>query len=146
MIRTAAESDYDHFIGRLDAWWDGRAVHGLLPRIFFQHFAPTSFVAETDEDRVAFLAGFLSQTDPTIGYIHFVGVDPAHRRTGIGRQLYERFFETVAPMGARRVRAITAPVNTRSIAFHRSMGFAILGEYPDYDGPGGDRVVFQRRL
>lgn len=145
-IRPAAESDYDYFISRLDDWWDGRDMRAMLPRLFFQHFAPTTFVFETDRQRVAFLAGFVSQTDSTIAYVHFVGVDPGHRRSGLGRQLYEHFFRTVGPMGVRRVRAITGPMNQRSIAFHGSMGFRRLGAVPDYDGPGADRVLFERVL
>jgi ribosomal protein S18 acetylase RimI-like enzyme len=145
-IRHAEESDYDHFIGRLDAWWDGRPMRTLLPRLFFQHFGPTTFVAEADEGRIGFLAGFVSQTDATIGYVHFVGVDPAHRRSGVGRRLYERFIETVRPIGVRRVRAITSPTNARSIAFHRSIGFEVVGTHADYDGPGDDRVVLERAV
>jgi ribosomal protein S18 acetylase RimI-like enzyme len=121
-------------------------MRGLLPRLFFQHFGPTSFVIEADDSPIGFLAGFISQTDPSLGYVHFIGVDPANRRAGLGRRLYERFFATVAGRRVTRVHAITSPRNERSIAFHRSMGFAVIGMYADYDGPGDDRVVFERRL
>src|SRR6476646_4523170 len=40
-------------------------------------------------------------------YIHFVGVDPARRTTGLGRTLYERFFAAVADRSV--VRAVTSP-------------------------------------
>jgi ribosomal protein S18 acetylase RimI-like enzyme len=145
-MRNATEADYDPIIARVDEWWGGRPMRGLLPRLFFQHFEPTSFVIETDGTPVAFLAGFISQTDPTVGYVHFIGVDPAHRRAGLGRRLYERFFETVAVNGVTRVRAITSPLNEQSIAFHRSIGFAVLGMHADYDGPGDDRVLLERAL
>ena len=40
----------------------------MLPKLFFLHFEGTSFVAEDDEGKlVAFLIGFLSQTDPDGG-------------------------------------------------------------------------------
>jgi hypothetical protein len=41
---------------------------------------------------------------------------------------------------------VTAPVNSGSIAFHRSMGFAVAGPVIDYNGPGRDLVVFERAL
>ena len=51
-------------------------MSGMLPRMFFKHFAGTSLVAETDDGALAgFVVAFVSQDDPTAGYIHFVGVD-----------------------------------------------------------------------
>jgi len=53
------------------------------------------------------------------------------------------------------VIAVTSPVNTGSIAFHRRMGFRLepgdarAGDSPvatGYDGPGQDRVLFVRDL
>lgn len=44
------------------------------------------------------------------------------------------------------VRAVTSPSNQRSIAFHRSVGFAVTGPHEDYDGPGTDRMCFELRL
>jgi ribosomal protein S18 acetylase RimI-like enzyme len=145
-MRNATEADYDPIIAHLDEWWGGREMRGLLPRLFFQHFEPTTFVIETDGAPVAFLAGFVSQTDSSLGYVHFVGVDPAHRRTGLGRLLYERFFEAVSGHGVTHVRAVTSPLNERSIAFHRSMGFTVSDAHADYDGPGDDRVILERVL
>jgi L-amino acid N-acyltransferase YncA len=37
-------------------------------------------------------------------------------------------------------------MNTASVAFHRAMGFTVTGPVPDYDGPGVDRIVFERQL
>ena len=44
------------------------------------------------------------------------------------------------------ISAVTAPVNTGSIAFHRAMGFSVTGPIADYDGPGRDLVPFERAL
>jgi hypothetical protein len=53
------------------------------------------------------------------------------------------------------VRAVTSPVNTGSVAFHRRMGFRLedgdaeVGDVPvatGYDGPGQDRVRFVKDL
>jgi ribosomal protein S18 acetylase RimI-like enzyme len=62
-----------------------------LPKLFFDHFKNTSFIAEKDGKIVGFLIGFLSQTYPEEAYIHFVGVHPDYRKHGIGRQLYNDF-------------------------------------------------------
>ena len=93
-----------------------------------------------------FLIGFLSQSDADEAYIHFVGVAPEHRGSGIGRALYERFFTEVAEHGRSVVRCVTSPGNEGSIAFHESLGFTVDRIAKDYDGPGEDRVLFVKRL
>lgn len=157
VLRSPTSSDYDALIGQINEWWGGREIRHLLPRLFFQHFAPLSFVVDGDGDTgpIAFLIGFGSQTDPDLGYIHFVGVHPDHRREGLAGQMYEAFFQKARARGIHRVMALTAPVNRTSIAFHRSMGFTPhagpaeadgIPFQPDYDGPGDDRVVFERPI
>ena len=89
----------------------------------------------TRRDLAGFLVGFLSPSLPDAAYIHFVGVDPRERGSGLARVLYERFFALAVADGRRVVRAVTAPVNTASIAFHTAMGFTVTAPIPDYDGP-----------
>ena len=48
--------------------------------------------------------------------------------------------------GRRVVRAVTAPVNSASIAFHAAMGFIVTGPIDGYDGPSSAKVLFERRL
>jgi ribosomal protein S18 acetylase RimI-like enzyme len=146
-IRHAQPSDYGRVIGRLNAWWGGRDMAPMLPKLFFLHFEGTSFVADGDDEQLAgFLIGFLSQTDGAEAYIHFVGVAPEQRGEGLGRELYERFFETVRAQGRTVVRCVTSPGNADSIAFHEALGFEVERVAKDYDGPGEDRVVFVKRL
>jgi ribosomal protein S18 acetylase RimI-like enzyme len=116
----------------------------MLPKLFFVHFRDTSFVADADGRLVGFLCGFRSQTHEDEAYIHFVGVDPEQRGSGLGRTLYERFFEAVEPRTV--VRAVTAPVNERSVAFHRALGFDVERVDEDYDGRGEARVLLVKRL
>ena len=92
------------------------------------------------------MVGFPSPDHPDQAYIHFVGVDPRERGTGLARSMYESFFERMRAEGCTVVHAVTGPVNVGSIAFHRAMGFAVAGPVTDYDGPGADRVVFSRSL
>ncbi len=146
-IRHASPADYGRVIQHLNAWWGGRDMAPMLPKLFFLHFEGTSFVAEDDEGKlVAFLIGFLSQADAEEAYIHFVGVAPEQRGSGIGRELYERFFAVVEDHGRTRVRCVTSPVNEGSIAFHESLGFVAERVAEDYDGPGEDRVLFVKQL
>ncbi len=154
-LRYMEGKDYVPIIQIINEWWGGRPMAGLLQRLFFEHFQPTSFVIEENAEIQGFLVGFQSQTTPTQAYIHFVGVHPSMRGQGIGRRLYEHFFEVVRQLGCTEIRAITSPVNTGSIAFHTRMGFAILpGDVEidgiavttNYDGCGNDRVLFRRNL
>jgi ribosomal protein S18 acetylase RimI-like enzyme len=146
-IRHANPSDYGRVIQHVNAWWGGREMAPMLPKLFFVHFEGTSLVAETDESGLAgFLVGFLSQTHRDEAYVHFVGVAPEHRGSGLGRGLYERFFETVRAAGRTVVRCVTSPANEPSIAFHRALGFEVEGVVEDYDGSGESRVLLVRRL
>jgi ribosomal protein S18 acetylase RimI-like enzyme len=146
-IRHAKPSDYGRVIGRVNVWWSGRDMAPVLPKLFFLHFEGTSFVAEDEEgDLVGFLCGFLSQTSGDEAYIHFVGVTPDKRGEGLGRTLYERFFEEVRSKGRTVVRCVNSPVNQGSVGFHEALGFEVDRVVPDYDGPGEDRVLLVKRL
>ena len=69
-IRQLQEADYETIIAAIDAWFDGRQMSHLLPRIFFIHFRPTSFAIEEDDRIIGFLAGVISQSYPDPAYIH----------------------------------------------------------------------------
>lgn len=119
----------------------------MLPKLFFIHFEGTSFVAEDAEgELLGFVCGFLSQTSDVEAYIHFVGVTPEDRGEGLGKLLYERFFDEARESGRTVVRCVTSPVNQRSLAFHEAMGFEVERVVPDYDGPGEDRVLLVKQL
>jgi ribosomal protein S18 acetylase RimI-like enzyme len=163
-LRSATIADYPDIAGALQTWWDSPGFDteaarkeraALVPRLWLQHFAGTSLIAEEDGALRGFLIGFLSNDRDDEGYIHFVGVAPPARRGGIGRALYERFFETCRAAGRARVRAVTTPTNERSIAYHRALGFELepgdgdrdgIPFKRDYDGPGLDRTCFVRAL
>jgi len=143
-IRHAEPTDYGRVIAVIDEWWGGREMAAMLPKLFFVHFRDTSFVAEEDGALAGFICGFRSQTYDDEAYVHFVGVDPVTRGAGVGRALYERFFAAVAPRTI--VRAVTSPVNERSVAFHRALGFELEHTDPSYDGAGEPRVLLVKRL
>jgi ribosomal protein S18 acetylase RimI-like enzyme len=155
VIRQAVPDDYDQIIASVDTWWGGRSMAAMLPRLFFLHFRPWTFVAERGDRILGFLAGLRSQTDPAQFYCHFIGVHPEARAQGIGEALYQRLFADAAMNGGAAVLAVTSPRNHSSVAFHRRMGFEVLpgpGELegvsytPGYDGPGEDRVRLRKPL
>jgi ribosomal protein S18 acetylase RimI-like enzyme len=145
-IRHAEPADHARVAAVIDDWWGGRRMRDMLPRLFFVHFRDTSFVAEEDGELVGFLVGFLSQAHADEAYIHFVGVRPGHRKGGLARVLYERFFATARDNQRTLVRCVTSPKNEGSIRFHERMGFEIERVADDYDGSGESRVLFVRRL
>jgi L-amino acid N-acyltransferase YncA len=157
-FRRPTEADYPALVALVDEWWGGRRMQPFFQRLWFQHFADTSWLAEVADGRTAgFLVGLISPADPSIGYVKLVATNPNMRRRGLGRRLYEQFIDDVAGRGVREIQAITWPGNRVSVEFHRAIGFEPVGgpasrniygvtAFPDYDGPGEDRVVFVRRL
>lgn len=154
-IRKVKGSDYYVISPLINEWWGGRNMSDMLPKLFFDHFANTSFVATKDEKLIGFLIGFFSQTHSREAYIHFVGVHPDYRSYGTGKHLYNHFFNVVQENGRNIVRCVTSPVNKTSIAFHTKMGFDIeegdkridgIFVNTDYDGPDQDRILFVKYL
>jgi ribosomal protein S18 acetylase RimI-like enzyme len=123
-FRRPTEADHAGIVNQVDDWWGGRTLHHNLPRLWFQHFTGTSWVVDDEAGSpVGFLVGFISPDHPEQAYIHMVATSPNHRGRGLGRALYERFFEDVKARGVQRVSAITWPGNRVSVGFHRAIGF-----------------------
>jgi L-amino acid N-acyltransferase YncA len=131
----------------------------MLPRLWFKDFASTSFVIRGDDSQpIAFLVGYVSQTDKTKSYVHFIGVDSEYRKEGLGRSLYEAFATKALGLGANRIEAVTSPINASSLRFHESLGFMAIENsgdlvsptqalgHKDFDGIGEDRVLLVKPL
>ena len=71
-IRQLSTADYPFVISVIDQWRGGRQMADKLPRLFFEHFADTSFAAERDGK----LAGFPGRVHLPVqdwrAYIHFL--------------------------------------------------------------------------
>jgi ribosomal protein S18 acetylase RimI-like enzyme len=127
-FRRPTEGDYPAISRILDDWWGGRKIDVLLPRLWLQHFTGTSWLAETEDGRLAgFLIGFLSPDHADVAYCHLIATSPNLRGRGLGRALYERFFADARAAGRTRVTAITWPANRLSLAFHQALGFEVQG-------------------
>ena len=154
-IRKAKPADHARIIAALPDWWGGRDLTPMLPKLFLNHFYDTSFVIESRGRMIGFLIGFLSPSIENEAYVHFMGIHPDFRKKGLGKILYERFFEICREQKRTIVRACTSPVNAGSIAFHRKIGFQIesgddeIGGIPvtrDYNRPNDHKVLFKRQI
>ena len=158
-ISGLQEGDFPHISTNLDKWWGGRNMVPMLPRLWFKDFQSTSFVIRGDDSQpIAFLVGYISQTDKSKAYVHFIGVDPDFRKDGLGRSLYEVFARKATDLGADRIEAVTSPINKTSLRFHESVGFMAKEEsgdlvlptqasgHKDFDGTGEDRVILIKTL
>lgn len=161
-VRHPDAEDHERVQAVLGHWWadfageaGARERAALLPRLFFEHFADTSHLIEGDGRLVAFLIGSLSPYRLGLAYVHFVGVDPASQRAGLGRWLYARFRAAAIARGAREVGCITSPGNRDSIALHTRLGLRLepgdrtvdgIPVHSDHDRPGLRRVVSNRSL
>jgi len=127
-IRPARPEDHARIVAVVDEWWGGRRMAALLPSLFLEHFAGTSLTAEDDRGELAgFLVGFDSPDHDGEAYVHFVGVRPDQRGSGLGRALHDRFAREAAERGVSTVRCVTSTVNAASVAFHTSIGFEVEG-------------------
>ena len=145
--RRPERADHARIMEVIDDWWGGRRLSALVPALFLEHFAGTSYVAEThDGDLAGFLVGFRSQDHPDEAYVHFLGVHPDHRRAGLGRELHDRFAAQVASDGVRRVRCVTSTVNTASVEFHTRIGFRVEGQDAPALVDGVDDVMGHVRM
>ena len=138
IFRRPIPDDWQRVVAVMPQWWDGRDLRALLPKVFLEHFRSTSLLVEHEDRLVGFLVGFFCPDHADEAYVHLVGVDPTWRGAGIGRDLYRRFCVLASAEGRTVVRAVTAPVNTGSIAFHTALGFSIL---PGDDEVGGVAVT-----
>ncbi len=152
-IDRCTHQDFLDILTDLEDFWGSDRARGVHHPMFVHEFGDTAWVVREDDRVVAYLFGFWSQTEP-IGYIHLVGVRRSHQRRGVGRSLYEQFERHARERGCTGLKALTPIINTDSIAFHRHLGFTLVGEpnedgiplVQDYFGPGMPRVVFEKRL
>jgi len=156
-FRHPTEADHRALVGDIERWFLGRRMRPLFGRLWFVHFASTSWVAETGDGHVAgILLGFASPDHPTDAVLHLAAVDPNLRRRGIGTALHGIWLSEMRLRGATRVVVSVPPDERVAILFYRSLGFEpeVAGTrllwgvpaFEDYDADGADRALLVRRI
>ncbi|MEI8332800.1 MAG: GNAT family N-acetyltransferase [Chloroflexota bacterium] len=156
-FRHPAEEDHRRLIDDVDGWFDGRRPKPLLGRAWFVHFASTSWIAETEDGRIAaFLVGFMSPDLPGEAVVHLAATDPGLRRRRIGTAIHGAWLADVAIRGALRAVVAFPPEDRTAVLFYRSLGFEAersgakliwgVPAFADYDAAGVDRAIFVRPI
>jgi GNAT superfamily N-acetyltransferase len=143
IIRGITKQDFDYIVAVFDTWWGGPSTERASP-FFFHELGEHALIAEDDGDVVGFLLG-LAVPSQGVGYVHLVGIDPDHRRKGVGQALYQQFAEKCRLEGLTQLKAIGMVGHEASLKFHGALGFAGR-ELADYAGPGRARMVFTKTL
>jgi len=152
-IQNCTKPDFDQILADIvDFWGSDRTLHLHQPTLIYE-FGNTAYVIKEQDCVIAYLFGFLSQRSPT-AYVHLIGVRRSHQKQGLGHKLYAYFIDYAVQQGCTRLKAITTPTNATSIAFHKNLGMALIGEpdengipiVRDYSGPGQHRVVFDKAI
>lgn len=153
-IENCTTEDFNEIIRDIsDFWGSDRTLHLHQPYLI-REFGNTAFVIRDKGIVVAYLFGFFSQTE-SLAYVHLIGVREKYHNQGLGKRLYDNFIGIARSLEIHKIKAITKPVNIKSINFHtKKVGMRMMGE-PDndginvirnYSGPGNDRVVFMKEI
>ncbi len=154
IIENCTMKDFDEIIRDIsDFWGNDRTLH-LHQSFLICEFGNTAFVIKEDGKVIAYLFGFFSQMQ-RIAYVHLIGVREKYQKQGFGEMLYNNFVEVARSREIHKIKAITKPINIKSINFHKNkIGMMLLGEpnefginvVKDYSGINEDRVVFERQI
>jgi GNAT superfamily N-acetyltransferase len=152
-ISLCTQEDYNQILEELPEFWEGRDTRHLHHPFLVHEFGSSAFVIRDGSQIVAYLFGFVSQTEP-VGYVHVVAVRTSARRRHLGQKLFSHFVQFALRQGCKHIKAITTPTNLDSIAFHKSFGMQLLGEanaedipiVRDYSGRGSPRVIFWKAI
>jgi len=82
---------------------------------------PELFLVGELEGRIvaSLMAGFEGHR----GWINYLAVEPAHRRTGLGREIMAKAEEKLRALGCPKINLQVRQGNQDAIAFYESLGF-----------------------
>ena len=80
--------------------------------------------------------------------LYWIATDPARRRSGVGRRLLRQVEQALAERAIALLVAETSslPSYAQARAFYEKEGFAEESRIRDFYAPGGDRVLYCKRL
>ncbi|MGV2915934.1 N-acetyltransferase family protein [Streptomyces alfalfae] len=139
-IEPARIADFHQVLADHPRYWGDRDLRSLHVVALVQEFGPTCLVARAADGIRGYVFGFV--TPDGTGYAHLIATRDDTRGSGLGRRLYAAFAAAAVRHGARRMKAVTSVANAGSIAFHRSLGFAV-EVVDDYNGPDRPMAVFR---
>ena len=152
-ISLCTSEDYFQILDELSEFWDGRDMRALHHPFLIHEFGNSAFVIRDGSQVLAYLFGFLSQSEP-VGYVHTIAVRASARRRRLAQRLFDHFAGFARQRRCTHIKAITTPSNAGSIAFHKNLRMQLLGEpnadgipiIRDYAGRDVPRVVFWKAI
>jgi ribosomal protein S18 acetylase RimI-like enzyme len=152
-IANCSYADFLQILADIKDFWGSNRTLSYHHPMFVNEFGNTAYVIKNKDRVIAYLFGFLSQTERA-GYVHLIGVRESYQNKGLGKKLYRHFIEYLKEKGIKNIKAITTPTNEKSIRFHLSIGMEMTGlengkgikVTKDYSGLGQDRVVFRMAI
>jgi len=143
--QIARRQDFDEIVASLGEFWGARDVAHLHHPTAIEEFGDSALVIRDRNGRVAAYLFGMIVSEKRLGYVHVVAVRTDQRGQGYGRELYDAFCQLAASRGCNKIKAITSPTNSDSVAFHESIGMHA-SEIADYSGPGRPRIIFSREV
>ena len=153
-IEKGTMADYNEIVRDIVDFWGSDRTLSVHHPYLIHEFGNTAFVIRDQQQVIAYLFGFYSQTE-NLAYVHLLGVREKYQRQGLGELLYENFINIAKAKGIARIKAITGATNTKSISFHKKrIGMTLLGEpneegvnvVKDYSGDNRYTVVFVKEI
>jgi len=148
---------------------DSEAVRRIVASTGFFYPAEIDVAVELIDDRIAkgersdyrFL--FAERDGETIGYscygliactlcshdLYWIAVDANTQRGGVGRRLLKATEQQIAALGPGQqvyIETSNRPQYQPTRTFYERCGYTVAGVFPDFYGPGDDKVVYVRRL
>src|SRR5690242_10958992 len=114
IIENCTQSDFHEILTDISDFWGSDRTLGVHHPMFVHEFGDTAFVIRDNGKVIAYLFGFLSQTEKT-GYVHLIGVRQSFQNRGLGTLLYEHFASLVKKKGCVKLKAMTTPTNLLSV-------------------------------
>ncbi len=140
VIRTATWRDLRAIV-RLEKACFGRDAWPWIELLWALTFPGTVRIkAQLGEQVVGFAIGDRRMMNPELGWVASIGVDPAHRRQGIGRRLLKACEEQ---LGTRRIRLSLKSSNEAALALYRRSGYKQVDSWPKYYRDGEDALVME---
>lgn len=115
----------------------------LLYRLMMA-YRDTFLVAEVEERIIGYIIGALRWGNT--GHILAIGVDPEHRRKGVGSALMAEAMGRLKIKGARLIRLEVRKSNTSAQEFYLALGFRRMEEIPCYYEDGETAIAMEMEL